>query len=438
MYSFDTAKRAKYTLNLYFVLMLSFYGSVRTFQLHAQVARSYLSGNVVDSSTKKPIPFVNIGIVGKGIGTVTNSDGNFEFSFNIANIDASERIQFSIIGFETKSFSVTSLAQKLQKNKTIALTPQLYGLQEVVVSNIKRVNKEIGNSRIDEFDFGYWKNQQGLGGEIASKIRIRNERTQLKSLKFKVLENRSDSIRVRVNIYDIDPIFRTPQNNILKEPIYHTISRSEDFESIPLRSQNIMVDQDIIVSIELVEIYGSNLGFAVAGSFNKNPSYTRPVSQAYWTAHKQKAIGFTLDVSYPSKKEAVENLERATPEGITIYWDASAKAKKRNLALEKELLVRYLKKLKNVEVTVQKFAIGINERQVFSIKKGRTEALISYLDKIAYDGTSDYSELSEEVPINLTYNLVFTHGNALFSDLGPIFNNTTFTIASSDSYNKTD
>ncbi len=395
-----------------------------------------LKARILHKETKSPIPFVNVGFIGKGIGSVTNEQGYFELTYRTDKIRKTDVIQFSMIGFKTKKTPIGSITSLLSSKNTITLTPELYNLEEIVLGDKKIKNTTIGNSKIDTEKFGYWKNELALGGEIASKIRIKNKDTQLKSLNVNVLENLSDSIRVRVNIYDIDPIFRIPKNNILNTTIYHTISRKSGIERIPLSRYNIFTDTDVIVSIELIEIYGDRIGFVVAGSGNKKPSFTRSISQDYWKSHLKDAMAFTMDASYPLEKGAKETLDRPIPEAVTIFWDASAKANNRNLYAEIELIERYLKTLKNVDVTVRKFAFGYIESKTFSVTKGKPEAVIDFLENTHYEGTSDYSLVTETISETLGYTLIFTDGHTLFSGLEPVFNNTTFTVSSTKSPNK--
>jgi tetratricopeptide (TPR) repeat protein len=426
----------KNTILLLCFLICSFYIVDTQAQYLSEGSFTTLKARMIHKDTKKPIPFVNVGFIGKGIGSVTNAQGYFELTYLTDKIKKSDVIQFSIIGFKTKQIPIASISSLLSKNNTITLVPERYSLEEIVLGDTKIKNTTIGNTKIDLEKFGYWKNELGLGGEIASKIKIKKKQTQLKSLNFTVLENLSDSIRVRVNIYNIDPIFRIPQKNILNTTIYHTVSRSSGVERIPLSKYKIFTDTDVIVSIELIEIYGERLGFAVAGSGNKNASFTRPISQDYWESHKKQAMGFTIDVSYPLEKGTKETIDRPLPEAVTIFWDASAKAKNRNLYSEIELIERYLKALKNIDVTVHKFAFGYKETKDFTVKKGKSEAIINYLEDTSYEGTSDYSALTEVISKKLQYTIIFTEGNALFSDLQPVFSNTTFTVSTSKKANK--
>ncbi len=425
------------TILLICFLICSFYILDIQAQYLSEGSYTNIKAKIVHKDTKQPIPFVNVGFVGKGIGSVTDAQGYFDLTYASNKIKKTDVIQFSMIGFKTKQIPIASISSLLSNNNnTIVLVPERYSLDEVVLGDTKTKNTTIGNSKIDFEKFGYWKNELGLGGEIASKIKVKKKQTQLKSLNFTVLENFSDSIRVRVNVYDIDPLFRIPQNNILTTTIYHTISRRSGVERIPLSRYKIYTDTDVIVSIELIEIYGERLGFAVAGSANKTPSFTRPISQDYWEPHKRKAMGFTMDVSYPLEKGKKETIDRPSPEAITIFWDASAKANKRNLYAELELIERYLKDIKNVDVTIQKFAFGYKEQKHFSVKKGNSKEIIAYLEDTNYEGASDYNLVKETLSENTHYNIIFADGNTLFSELEPVFNNTTFTVTTSKKANK--
>ena len=62
-----------------------------------------LIGQVLDAATKEPLPYVNIGLINKNIGTVSDDYGYFELGVN-AQLNAQDTLLFSMIGFESKSF----------------------------------------------------------------------------------------------------------------------------------------------------------------------------------------------------------------------------------------------------------------------------------------------------------------------------------------------
>ncbi len=422
--------RMNITIYFFFIFSLFFITDSKS-QISTQGEYTILKGQVIHQDTEEPIAFVNVGFIGKGIGSVTDSNGFFVLKYSTDVIKTSDAIQFSIIGYKTIKTSIASINTVLSTKNKIKLTPELYSLGEVFLGSAKIKNTTIGNGKINPEKFGYWKNELGLGGEIATKIKIKKENTKLLNLNLTVLENLSDSIRVRVNIYDIDPIYRIPSKNILNTVIYHTISRKRGLERIPLSQYDIYTDTDIIASIELIEIYGNKLGFAVAGSANKNPSFTRSISLDYWKPHKSEAMGFTMDVSYPIKSGDKETIDRILPESVTIFWDASATAATRNFKADIDLIDRYLKTIKNVDVTVQKFAFEYVETKSFTVKRGKTTDIIKYLEDTNYEGIADYSFIKEFPSQKTQANLLITNGNAPLSKLEPVFSSPVFAIANS-------
>lgn len=95
-----------------------------------KVAPSYseLRGRVMDAQNKQPLAYATIGIPGRRIGTVSNSDGYFILklpdSLNITSL------QFSYMGYESKDFPV-ELFEKQQIN--IFLAPKIISMQEVII-----------------------------------------------------------------------------------------------------------------------------------------------------------------------------------------------------------------------------------------------------------------------------------------------------------------
>lgn len=403
----------------------------------------FIKGRVLNSKTQKGVSFANVGFFRKEVGTVTDDQGYFELQF-APNIIANEDVlQVSILGFQSLRIPVQELNLYDTKNMPLLyLTPISYQLDQIVLDGKKKRNITIGNPKPSPARFGYWKNEQGLGGEIATRIKISKPQTKLENLHFPVLANMSDSLLVRVNVYDIHPSYFEPKDNILKQPIYHTITRRNGKETIPLSEYNILVDDDVIVSIELVQYYGKRIGFAVGASANKKSSYLRGSSQGYWQKFKSQAMAFTMDVTYPSNN-AQEVTRRVRPEEIVIYWDTSrpalhpfALSENRDIEKELALLSKYLTTFKNIDITLHLFAYGVHQTKIFKIRNASADPVIAFLETVCYEGATDYSALKEIRSQRSKYNLLFTDGHALFSPLRPIFDHTTFTISSSAYPNK--
>ena len=91
------------------------------------------------------------------------------------------------------------------------------------------------------------------GHETGSIIEIKHEGTLLKDLRFDLRTNNPDSIVFRINIYSVDNKVFT---NILKDNIFVRLKKGETGEQIvDLTPYNIVVDSDILVTIEFLEIF---------------------------------------------------------------------------------------------------------------------------------------------------------------------------------------
>lgn len=100
-------------------------------------SQNVISGTVVDKTTGTPIELVTIGVVKKGIGTNTNSDGRFRLIFN--ELDKDDTIRFSMIGYESVFVPVLNFIDKQE----IRLDPKTYSLDEVTVRAKKLVPNDI-------------------------------------------------------------------------------------------------------------------------------------------------------------------------------------------------------------------------------------------------------------------------------------------------------
>jgi hypothetical protein len=87
-----------------------------------------LVGQVVDASTQDPLPFVNIGLVDKNIGTVTDEEGYFQLEVDPLKYGKAN-LRFSMIGYESKTF----LLEEYLQNELIVvpLAEEATALEEV-------------------------------------------------------------------------------------------------------------------------------------------------------------------------------------------------------------------------------------------------------------------------------------------------------------------
>lgn len=264
----------------------------------AQTTR-VITARIVDKDSQKPLEFVNVGFIDKAIGTVTSTSGHFILAFDMEDLEPTDVLQISSLGYESRNLSLEELKRLSAKPVTIPLTSTPYHLGEVVVKSVPRAKKTIGHKAFTAASMGYWEGEDALGGEIASVIRIRKENTHLHRLSFNVLENRSDSLRIRIHIYEYHG--GDPERLITNGEILHTIRRKKGLETIDLTPYRIKTSNDVLASIQLVEAYGPDIYFALSASAYGGLSFIRERMMPYWRPQKTVCVGFRIESSFPLK-----------------------------------------------------------------------------------------------------------------------------------------
>lgn len=396
-------------------------------------SRVTLKGQVIDAKTQLPIPFANIGFVGKGIGTVSDEYGNYTLEFSPDKLESIDRLQFSVVGYKAQEFSKNEILLGILKPLKISLIPEQYRLDELVLGESKRRKSVIGDLDYDERIIGYWKDITSLGGEILTKVNVRRKNTKLHNLKFKVLENGSDSLLIRVNVYDVDR--GLVGRNLLQESIQYTLDTKSGLVTIPLEKNHIVVHEDIIVGIELLKVYGRQVGFSLAGSRTKGISFVRDRSQGYYKLVDETTMAFELEISTPDKKGNSAN-KRDLPNHITLYWDVSASQSSRNIYKELDILENILDKTKEAQVDVTKFSTQSRGQKTFYMQQGKADAILEYLREGAFHGFGQIDALPR--PESNTKNsaiLLVTAGQTFLSDVVPDFPAPVFVITTNPEAN---
>ena len=99
---------------------------------------NFFNGKVFDFETKEPLPFANIFIEGKSIGTVSNSQGEFVLDIKIANYNDS--VIFSYMGYENfkistkdiKEFEFIYLRKSLLKLPNLSIYAQNLSVKDII------------------------------------------------------------------------------------------------------------------------------------------------------------------------------------------------------------------------------------------------------------------------------------------------------------------
>lgn len=377
-----------------------------------------IDGKLIDEDTQEAISFVNIGFIEKGIGTVSGQDGKFTLIFEEQAIDKNDHIQFSVVGYESKKFTLKELAQSFEDDNMVYLKQKIEGLDEVHLTSNWEKKETYGYSKITKKFIGYWKDKAALGGEIATLIKLKHGKQKLSNLKFQIVENTADSIKVRVNVYDYKK--KSPANNLLYDQIYSTLSSSQGQVTIELDAYNIVVEDDIVVSLELVEVYGESIEFAVAGAFEEATSFLKYISQDKWIPSYNTGLAFSVDTRHLQNNS---NLLRGDEpiNNVVVYWDSSWSMRDRNIDAEIDVLLSYLEKIDAKKLKVITFSNTIKTTKDFNVATD-TQEIDRFLRNQKPLGASVFKKLDFQVKDTDAY-LLFSDGEETLGNIATVYAN---------------
>lgn len=267
-------------------------------------------GRTVDAKSGEPVPFVNIGILDKGVGTVSDENGIFHLPLETSDYDKGDSIQISCLGYETIRIPVSKIEFEYNEYPKLILNPAEISLDEVVVTNtaLVPIKEYIGYQNNGSPSLGYWKDNVALGGELATKIRTSKGPRQINSLEFEVWSNPSDSILVRINVYDSDGPLGRPFTNLNKsgKDILKTLKKGRGFKNVDLEPYNIYATDDFYISLELLKVYGdSEIDLVLAAANSDYGSYRKYTSQDKWQKVSDTNMAYYLETSsYVSQEKA--------------------------------------------------------------------------------------------------------------------------------------
>ncbi len=267
--------------------------------LYAYPQKDY-KGIILDASTKECIPYVNIGILKKGLGTVSDEKGIFHLELNPSEFTQKDILIISSIGYEPIEIPVPQLEFRYNEYPEIYMQPKVEQLNEVVLTNAGAFQREgyLGYQNGGERTFGYWKDNIALGGELGTRIKINKGLRKLEEFQFEVWGNTADSVLVRVNFYELDKIKGLPGKNLNRtgKNILYTIKALPEVVRLPIGNFDIYVKDDFVVTLELLKVYGSDkIGLVLAASnFSYTNSYKKYASQDKWELIEKAAMAYEI------------------------------------------------------------------------------------------------------------------------------------------------
>ncbi|MBO0951331.1 carboxypeptidase-like regulatory domain-containing protein [Fibrella forsythiae] len=232
------------------------------FLAHAQtipaVSRARLSGRV-QRSDGTPLAFVNIGIPGTAVGTVSDEQGRYSLVLK-PETNPADSVRFSMLGYGSGTYTVAVLQSEIANNVPVVLTEMAQQLAEVRV--LASAGKAVGSSKIDT----RMKNNmligsepdQNLGSEVGRRFNLPGKPAVLTEYRAYVKSN-FKSVTLRVNIYEANNM-----RPLLTRNVYVTLpEKHNDWITVDLAPYNIVASGDVVASLQWVRSEGKGTYLAL-------------------------------------------------------------------------------------------------------------------------------------------------------------------------------
>ncbi len=249
------------------------------------------------SNQNKPVPYANIGILNREIGTVSDLNGKFSLTFDKIYMD--DTIKISSVGFHPVEIVIKDLPINGEP-VSIILKEEIRQLNEVVITAESLKQKTLGNKSESRFlSTGFSYDQ--LGAEMGVKINIRKDPTYVDSFNFNITYNRLSATAIfRINFYSV--VKDKPLDNILSQNILVSVKPEQVGNiRVDLKPYDIILKDDVIVTLEWVDTEGQNKKgeaiFFSLGLVNSGTVYKKS-SHAKFKKYNSMGVGFNIDVRY--------------------------------------------------------------------------------------------------------------------------------------------
>ncbi|HPR72484.1 MAG TPA: carboxypeptidase-like regulatory domain-containing protein [Bacteroidales bacterium] len=231
---------------------------------------------VLDAGSSEGIGFVNAGIPGKNIGTVTDENGSFTLGFG--DICDDDTLRFSMIGYESLSLSVKQL--KEMPSGIVYLNSRTYDLPELKIVYPRRSEITLGVPVLSEaLRSGFSDNN--LGYELGIKVNAR-KRTKLRDINLNVGICTYDSVTYRLNVYKLSGF--DSWENILTRPVYLSFRKENISKTITfdLREHSIIIEGETIITLEHYRDLGEGKLLFLTQFFT-GTTWHRNTKESVWT-----------------------------------------------------------------------------------------------------------------------------------------------------------
>ena len=207
-----------------------------------------ISGTLTDAATSAGLPYVNIGVVGKDLGTVSTEQGRYQLQFREAL--ANDTVRVSSLGYQTRLLTLRSLLAQ----PNVALVPGSVPLAEVQVQgrSVFRRALTLGNTT-NSLTSNLNLNTKDLGSEIGTVIAIKRHPTRVLTANFNVSYNKMGALTFRVNCYRLDAKGHPTETKLLAHDVIVTSDIKTGTITVDLANERLVVEEDFFLALEWIK-----------------------------------------------------------------------------------------------------------------------------------------------------------------------------------------
>ncbi|MBX7108697.1 MAG: carboxypeptidase-like regulatory domain-containing protein [Chitinophagales bacterium] len=285
----------------------------------SSIAQITLTGVVIDSTNQIVLPFVNIGIKEKNIGTSSMADGTF--SIIIPTKNENDTLTFSMVGYSELNVAIKNIVTTNQK--TFQLKLKKAEIKSVIVTASKLVEQKFGiinDGAIIHFTDGS-TNQNDIF-EIAQLIKLDTAISRITSVNLHINESRSDSGVFRINFYGYNG--NRPTERIIEKCIIETKQINEGWLKFDLTKYKVYLKGSFVVALEFIPIQKKNkpiyYEIKLGGS---SKSFVRTSSQGEWNVppHHYRLFITALVADEKNKNKHQGSEEEESIPTTTLFSD---------------------------------------------------------------------------------------------------------------------
>ncbi|ALW84697.1 hypothetical protein AUC43_06145 [Hymenobacter sedentarius] len=256
--------------------------------LIASAVAQPITGRITDSRTHAALPYVNIGVVGKGLGTVADEQGRYTLAFQKSLV--AETVRISSLGYAARNLTLAELATQ----PNAELTPEAVPLAEVQVRGkaIFRRTHTLGNTGNAEMATNTLASNS-LGGQVGTVIKLSRQPTRIVNAVFNIARSSPGQVTFRVNMYRLGPNGTPTEVKLLPRDVIVTSPIVRGPITVDLSADQLVLNEDFFLAIELLKWdnpapNGAEFAFSAALGYFHNEIYYCFTSQAPW---KKTSIG---------------------------------------------------------------------------------------------------------------------------------------------------